>query len=127
MALGTSLPLSKDVPTVAATNLETYALRAADLGRSEYSVGGLTLPNSKVLIVSHEKGKAGEERHLVRFDITVVDALLVPATVSIYVVIVRPPNTAITNQVIIDHFNRLVYLLAASANLNLVAVLNNEV
>lgn len=127
MALGTSLPLSKDVPTVAATNLETYALRAADLGRSEFSVSGLTLPAAKVLIVSHEKGKNGEERHLVRFDITVVDALLVPATVSIYLVIVRPPNTAITNQVILDQFNRLCYLLCASANLNLVAVLNNEV
>lgn len=127
MALGTSLPLSKDVPTVAATNLETYALRAADLGRSEFSVSGLTLPAAKILIVSHEKGKNGEERHLVRFDITVVDALLVPATVSIYLVIVRPPNTAITNQVILDQFNRLCYLLCASANLNLVAVLNNEV
>jgi hypothetical protein len=127
MSLGTSLALSKDVLTTAATNLETYALRAADLGRSEFSVAGLTAPNEKKLIVSHDVGKGGEERHMVRFDITVVDANLVPATMSIYMVVVRPPNTAITNTVITDAANRLMYLLSASSNANLIAVLNNEV
>jgi len=127
MALGTSLALSKDVPTVAATNLETYALRAADLGRSEYSVAGLTLPTQRKLTVSHELGKNGEERHLTRFDITAIDALLVPGTLSIYNVIVRPPNSAITNQIIIDTYNRLQYLMVAAANANLTAILNGEV
>jgi hypothetical protein len=127
MSLGTSLALSKDSPTDVDTNTVTYALRAADLERSEFSVAGLTLPIEKKLTVSHDTGKGGEQRHLVRLDRTEVDSLNVPATVSVYMVIVRPPNTAITNAIVIEEVNRLIdFLIEGGSNANVTAVLNNE-
>lgn len=127
MALATSQALSKDCPTDVDTNLTTFVLKAADLGRSEFSVAGLTLPNKKTLIVSHETLKDGTERHLVRIDRTEVDALLVPATASAYMVISRPPNTAITNVVLLEMVNQLIdFLIEGGANANVTAVLNNE-
>jgi len=128
MALGTTQSLSKDTATDVDTNLAVYALRAADLGRSEFSVAGLTLPSEKKLTVSHETGKGGEQRHLVRLDRTEVDAYGVAATVSTYVVIVRPPNTAITVAICIEEVNRLVdFLIEGGTNANVTAILNNEV
>jgi|SwirhirootsSR2_FD_contig_71_879149_length_3819_multi_3_in_0_out_0_2 hypothetical protein len=127
MSLGTSLALSKDSPTDVDTNTVTYALRAADLERSEFSVAGLTLPIEKKLTVSHDTGKGGEQRHLVRLDRTEVDSLNVPATVSVYMVIVRPPSTAITNAIVIEEVNRLIdFLIEGGSNANVTAVLNNE-
>jgi hypothetical protein len=127
MSIGTSLSLSKDSATDVDTNLAVYALRAADLSRSEFSVAGLTLPTEQKLSISHEVGKGGEQRHLVRFDRTVVDAYGVAATVSTYVVIVRPPNTAITNAIILEEVNRMVdFLIEGGSNANVTAVLNNE-
>lgn len=128
MSLGTSQSLSKDTATDVDTNLAVYALRAADLGRSEFSVAGLTLPAEQKLTVSHETGKGGEQRHLVRLDRTVVDSLNVPATLSTYVVIVRPSNTAVTNAICIEEVNRLVdFFIEGGSNANVTAVLNNEV
>lgn len=128
MSLGASLTLSKDSATDVDTNTAVYALRAADLNKSQYSVAGLTLPSEKMLTVSHETGKGGEQRHLVRLDRTEVDAYGVPATVSVYTVIVRPPNTAITNAVILEEVNRMVdFLIEGGSNANVTAVLNNEV
>lgn len=128
MSLGTSQSLSKDTATDVDTNLAVYALRAADLGRSEFSVAGLTLPLEQKLTVSHETGKGGEQRHLVRLDRTVVDSLNVPATLSTYVVIVRPSNTAVTNAICIEEVNRLVdFFIEGGSNANVTAVLNNEV
>lgn len=128
MSLGTSLSLSKDSATDVDTGLAVYDLRAADMGRSEFSVAGLTLPAEQLLTVSHEAGKAGEGRHLVRLDRTVLDANLVPATVSVYIVIVRPPSTAVTNAVVIEEVNRLVdFLIEGGANANVVKLLNGEV
>ncbi len=128
MSLGTSLSLSKDSATDVDTNLAVYALKAADLGRSEFSVAGLTKPAAQELTVSHETGKNGEERHLVRLDRTAVDAVLVPATVSVYMVIVRPPNTAITNAIILEEVNRLVdFCIEGGSNANVTALLNGEV
>jgi len=128
MALGTSLSLSKDTPTDVDTNLSVFDLRAADLNKSEYSVAGLTAPSEKLLTISHETGKGGEARHLVRIDETVVDALLVPATISVYMVIVRPPSTAITNALCIENVNKLVdFLIEGGANANVTKLLNNEV
>lgn len=127
MALGSTLVLSPDVPTAVTTNQTTFALRAGDLGRAEYSVAGLTLPNEQVITVSHETGKNGEQRHLVRLDVTVVDAFGVPATSSVYLVIVRPPNTAVTNAVIINQVNQLADLMCKSTNANTTKVLNSEV
>jgi hypothetical protein len=128
MSLGTSLSLSKDSATDVDTNLAVYDLRAADLDKSEYSVAGITPPSEKVLTISHETGKGGEARHLVRLDRTEVDAYGVASTVSTYVVIVRPPSTALTNAVCIEEVNRLVdFLVEGGSNANVTKVLNNEV
>jgi len=128
MSLATSQTLSKDTATDVDTNTVVYALRAADIGRSEFSVAGLTLPSEKKLTVSHEVGKSLEQRHLVRLDRTEVDAYGVPATISTYVVIVRPSNTAITAAICIEEVNRLVdFLIEGGSNANVTAILNNEV
>lgn len=128
MAIGTSLSLSKDSATDVDTNLRVFDLRAADLKRSEYSVAGLTKPAERLLTISHEVAKGGEERHLVRIDETVLDALLVPATISVYIVIVRPPNTAVTNAVILENVNELVdFLIEGGSNANVTKILNSEV
>jgi len=128
MSLATSQTLSKDTATDVDTNTVIYALRAADIGRSEFSVAGLTLPNEKKLTISHEVGKSLEQRHLIRLDRTEVDAYGVPATVSTYVVIVRPSNTAITAAICIEEVNRLVdFLIEGGSNANVTAILNNEV
>jgi len=128
MALAVTQVLSKDSPTDVDTNTVTYALRAADLGRSEFSVAGLTLPIEKKLTISHEVGKSSEERHLVRLDRTEVDAYGVAATISTYVVIVRPSNTAITAAICIEEVNRLIdFLIEGGSNANVTAILNNEV
>jgi len=128
MSLPNPLSLSKDSATDVDTNLSVFDLRAADLNKSEYSVAGLTAPSEKLLSVSHETGKGGEARHLVRIDETVVDTLLVPATISVYIVIVRPPNTAVTNALILENVNKLVdFLVEGGANANVTKILNNEV
>lgn len=128
MSLGSSQSLSKDTATDVDTNLSVYTLRAADLGKSIFSVSGLTLPEEKLLTVSHEVGKNGEQRHLVRLDRTAVDALLVPATISVYIVIVRPPSTAITAAICIEEVNKLIdFLIEGGSNANVTAVLNSEV
>lgn len=128
MALSATQALSKDSATDVDTNTVSYALRAADIGRSEFSVAGLSLPNEKKLTVSHETGKSGEQRHLVRLDRTEVDAFGVAATVSTYIVIVRPSNTAITAAICIEEVNRLVdFLIEGGSNANVTAILNNEV
>lgn len=128
MSLGSSLSLSKDTATDVDTNLSVFDLRAADLNKSEFSVAGLTAPAQKLLSVSHETGKGGEARHLVRIDETVVDALLVPATISVYMVIVRPPSTAVTNALVIENVNKLVdFCVEGGSNANVTKILNNEV
>lgn len=128
MSLTTPQALSKDSATDVDTNTVSYVLRYADVSKSEFSVAGLTPPNEKKLSVSHETGKNGEARHLVRLDRTEVDSFGVPATVSTYVVIVRPPNTALTNAICIEEVNRLVdFLIEGGANANVTALLNNEV
>lgn len=128
MSLGTSLLLSKDSATDVDTNVSTFDLRAADLNKSEYSVAGLTPPAEKLLTVSHETGKSGEARHLVRLDRTEVDAYGVPATVSTYVVQVRPPSTALTNAICIEEANKLVdFIIEGGSNANWTKILNSEV
>lgn len=128
MALGTTLSLSKDSAVDVDTNLSVFDLRAADANRSVFSVAGLTLPEAKLLTVSHETGKGGELRHLIRIDRTVIDALLVPATISVYMVIVRPLSTAITNAIVLEELNKLVdFCIEGGSNANVVKVLNSEV
>lgn len=128
MSLGSSLSLSKDCAADVDTNLAVYDLRAADLNKSEFSVAGLTPPVEKALTVSHETGKGGEARHLVRLDRTEIDTFGVPATVSTYVVQVRPPNTALTNAVCLEEVNRLVdFMIEGGSNGNWTKVLNSEV
>jgi hypothetical protein len=127
MALGSSLTLSPDTATDVDTNTVAFALRASDLGRSEFSVAGLTLPAEKKIIVSHETMKDSAQRHLVRYDQTVVDANLVPATPSVYLVIHRPANTAVTAAILIAMVNSLIdFLIEGGSNANVTAVLNNE-
>jgi len=128
MAFSTPQSLSKDTATDVDTNLTAFVLRAADSGKSVFSVAGLTLPNEKLLTISHEVDSKGNERHLVRIDRTEVDSLLVPATISAYVVIVRPPSTAITNAIILEVVNQMVdFLIEGGTNANVTALLNNEV
>jgi hypothetical protein len=128
MSFGSSQSLSKDTATDVDTNLSVYALRAADIDRSEFSVAGLTSPNEKKLTISHQDGKSGEVRHLARLDRTEVDAFGVSATVSTYVVQVRPSNTAITNAICIEEVNKLVdFLIEGGSNANVTALLNREV
>jgi hypothetical protein len=128
MGLATTQALSKDSATDVDTNTVTYSQRYADADKSVFSVSGLTPPNEKKLTVSHETGKAGEERHLIRLDRTEIDGFGVPGTVSTYVVIVRPPNTALTNAVCKEEVNRLVdFLIEGGTNANVDAVLNKEV
>jgi hypothetical protein len=90
-------------------------------------VAGLNPPVANVLKVSHDTGKGGEGRHMIREDLTAVDVNLMPATGSVYAVIVNPSSTAITNQMIIDCVNRLVDFLTAGGNANVVKILNGEV
>jgi len=128
MPFSTPQTLSKDSATDVDTNTTSFVLRAADSGKSIFSVAGLTLPAEKKLTISHETGKGGEERHLVRIDRTEVDALLVPATVSVYLVIVRPPSTALTAAIILEVVNQLIdFLIEGGSNANVTALLNNEV
>lgn len=120
--------LSKDTATDVDTNLTVFTKRFADSDKSVFSVSGLTLPAEKKITVSHETAKGGEQRHLVRLDRTEVDAYGVPATASIYLVIVRPPNTALTNTVFIEMINQLIdFFIEGGANANVTAVLNSEV
>lgn len=126
MSLGSSLSLSPDVATAVDTNAVTFAQRFSDSQKGEYSVAGLTLPASKLIRVSHETTKDGTERHLVRYDQVLVDSELVPATASVYFNVVRPPNTAITDAVLIAMVNTLVDFLADDANGNVTKLLNSE-
>jgi hypothetical protein len=126
--LATTQTLSKDSATDVDTNTVVYTERFADQNKSVFAVSGLTAPNEKKLTVSHETGKGGEARHMIRLDRTEVDAFGVPGTVSVYMVIVRPPNTALTNTVILEEVNRLIdFCIEGGANANVVAVLNDEV
>jgi len=123
-----TLTLSKDSATDVDTNTTVFAKRYADSDKSVFSVAGLSLPEEKKISISHEVAKGGEQRHLVRNDRTVVDTFGVPATASFYGVMVRPPNTAVTNAVMIELVNQLVdFLIEGGANANVTAVLNSEV
>jgi hypothetical protein len=120
--------LSQDSATDVDTNLTVFTKRFADSDKSVFSVAGLTLPNENKLTVSHETTKAGNQRHLIRTDLTVVDAFGVPATAGVYLVIDRPSNTAVTDTILKQMVNRLVdFLVEGGANANVTAVLNNEV
>lgn len=120
--------LSKDTATDVDTNLTVFTKRFADSDKSVFSVSGLTLPAEKKITVSHETAKGGEQRHLVRLDRTEVDSYGVPATASVYLVIVRPPSTALTNTVFIEIINQLIdFFIEGGTNANVSAVLNSEV
>lgn len=126
--LAATQTLSKDSPTDVDTNTVVYTAQAQDLGKSVFSVSGLTPPAQKLLTVSQETGKNGEQRILVKLDRTEVDALLVPATLSVKFNIVRPVSTAITNAIVIEECNRLIdFLIEGGANANVTAILNGEV
>lgn len=128
MGFSTPQALSPDSATDVDTNTESYVLRAADIDRSIFGVQGMTLPEQKLLTVSHETVKNGDVRHLVRLDRTVIDANLVPATASVYMVVHRPSNTAVTNAVLIAEVNKLVdFLIEGGSNANVTALLNREV
>lgn len=128
MSLATSQSLSKDSATDVDTNLSVYDQRFADDSRSVFSVAGLTAPIEKLFTASHQTGKAGEVRHSVRLDRTEVDAYGVAATVSTYVVQVRPPNTALTNAICLEEINKLVdFIIEGGTNANWTKILNNEV
>lgn len=127
MSLGTSLSLSTDTPTDVDTNLRVYAQRFADSDHSEYSVAGLTLPLEQELVVGHNLGKGGEQRHVVRLNETLVDAYGAAATASVYLNIVRPPNTAITNTVLKKMVYQIIdFFIEGGAGANIDAILNNE-
>jgi len=127
MGFTSPIALSKDSPTDVDTNLSNFALRFADDGKSVYSVAGLTPPIEKKFTIGHDVGKGGEDRHLIRLDRTEVDSYGVPATLSVYVNIVRPPSTALTNAIIKEEVNKLVdFLIEGGTNANVDSILNNE-
>jgi hypothetical protein len=128
MSIGTSLVLSKDPATAVATNQVTYDLQAADSGRSDFSVAGITPPATKTANIGHQVGKSGEARHKVGLDRTEIDAFGVPATLSTYIVQVRPASSALTNAICLEEVNRLIdFLIKVASNGNWTKVLNNEV
>jgi hypothetical protein len=127
MPIGTSVALSQDTPTEVDTNTVAFVLRAADSGKSIYSVAGLSLPVETLLTISHETTKAGNQRHLVRIDSTNVDSLLVPATASVYLVIDRPPSLAHSANSITAQINQLIDFFIESGAGRIAAILNNEV
>lgn len=123
----TPMPLSKDTATDVDTNLSSYALKFADSDHSEYSVSGLTPPTDKSIFIGHQVGKGGEARHTFRLNRTEVDAVLVPATLSVYIVIVRPPSAALTNAIVKEEVNKLVdFCIEGGTNANIDALLNGE-
>jgi hypothetical protein len=64
---------------------------------------------------------------LVRTNETLVDAYGVAGTASVYLNIVRPPNTAITNTVIKKMVYQLIdFLIEGGAGANIDAILNGE-
>jgi hypothetical protein len=98
-----------------------------DSASSEYSVAGLALPNEQILRRADTVGKGGEQRKLIRLDETVVDAFGVAGTVSVYLNIIRPPNTAVTNTVIKKLVYQLIDLaIEGGAGANIDAILNGE-
>lgn len=124
----TDQTLSKDSATDVDTNTTVYALRAGDIDLSEFSVSGITLPSAKTLKIAHSDTKSGNVRTQVRLDRTEVDALLVPATLGVYLVIDRPQSTAITNAIVLEEVNKLVdFLIEGGANANVTKLLNREV
>jgi hypothetical protein len=128
MSIGTSISLSKDSATDVDTNLSVYDLQAADSGRSDFSVAGLTPPTAKLLDIGHQTGKSGEARHKVGLNRTEVDAYGVPATLTTYIVQVRPPSLALTNAICLEEVNKLVdFIIEGGTNANWVKILNNEV
>jgi hypothetical protein len=128
MSIGTSISLSKDSATDVDTNLSVYDLQAADSGRSDFSVAGLTPPTAKLMDVGHQTGKSGEARHKVGLNRTEVDAYGVPATLTTYIVQVRPPSLALTNAICLEEVNKLVdFIIEGGTNANWVKILNNEV
>lgn len=128
MSIGTSQTLSKDCATDVDTNTVVYDLQAADSGRSDFSVAGITPPSAKTMNIGHQTGKSGEARHKVGLERTELDAFGVPATLSTYVVQVRPPSSALTNAICLEEVNRLIdFIIEGGANANWTKILNNEV
>jgi len=129
MAIGTSLALSIDSATDVDTSLVTFALQAADLGKSVFSQAGLTPPVEDLLTISHDVDKAGNRRHLIRRDQTLPNAITgIPATMSVYTVIVHPQVSQFTNGVVLQVLNTLVdFCIEGGAGANVIKVLNNEV
>jgi hypothetical protein len=128
MSIGTSISLSKDSATDVDTNLSVYDLQAADSGRSDFSVAGLTPPTAKLMDIGHQTGKSGEARHKVGLNRTEVDAYGVPATLTTYIVQVRPASLALTNAICLEEVNKLVdFIIEGGTNANWTKILNNEV
>lgn len=128
MSIGTSVSLSSDSPTDVDTNLSVFALRAADVDRSVYSVAGLTLPLMRTLTISHTDKKEGGVRSLIRIDMTDVDTLLVPGSMAVYMVIDRDASTAISNTEVKESVYQLIdFIIEGGAGAVLDKILNREV
>lgn len=128
MSIGSSLSLSKDSAADVDTNLSVYDLQAADSGRSDFSVAGITPPSAKTMNIGHQVGKSGEARHKVGLDRTEIDAFGVAATLSTYIVQVRPPSSALTNAICLEEVNKLIdFCIEGGSNANWTKILNGEV
>jgi hypothetical protein len=127
MSIGTSLALSLDCATDVDTTLVTFSLRAADVDRSVFSVAGLTYPTEAVLEIAHKVDKNGVKRSVVKRSDTKLDSLNVAGTGSVALTIVRPPNTAFTDAVLIGMVNSIVdFLIEGGSNANVTKLLNQE-
>lgn len=127
MSLTAPAVLSPDVATAVATNTISYALRFSDQDHAEFSLAGLTPPETKILSVRHDIGKNGEGRHVVRLDSSIPDSLQKVYTGSVYVNFVVPPSADFTAAAMAAMFNQLANWLSTSANANVTKILNSEV
>lgn len=128
MAIGTSVALSTDSPTDVDTNTETFNLRAADVGSSEYSVPSLTLPTERVLRIKHTTDANGTRRHLVQFAATGADSHGVPGTAIINFSISRPALDYFSEANMKAFIYELIdFLIEGGAGANVVKILNQEV
>jgi hypothetical protein len=109
---------------------ETYNLTGNDLKKSLRARTGDAEGVDQILTVSHDVAKVNgrlNDRHLVRLDLSKIDATAVQHDCSAYLVINQPRSTEITDAEIIAMCVALATFITASTNANLIQVLNGEI
>jgi len=109
-----------------ASSTRTYALTSIVNGKAIRANASVAAGEAELLTISHSppaKGSSAPTRHLVRFDLTKVNATSgLSQTGSVYVVIEEPQNTVTTAQ-LQDMITQLKNFLSAG---NVAKMLNDE-